>query len=349
MIKEYTTKEAIEYCLENLPRKKHNESRFDEFVTTIEKKGYESDETIDAFFDYLSFETDLRGFWGPGMIYYYIILAPKCRERLMKKIYLYSPLVNSFINFLKEFELQSDIDFVSKIIIEKRNEYPRSFSMLVSAGWDKVALKYCEILDEFPDAKTFEKVERDCEEKFNCPVGAYLLSECMKLIEGCKTLTKAEINFWNENLKLMKKWLTKTEYKAFLSKRYMLLYEQIEIFNRDVQEEVLIRFGQRSISRFLSKGNTKDIAYLLIGKALNKTSMPDLYNLMYKKSYQNKIIDWKGLGKIFEIAYEEVDPSNFEVKDKFERLINVSKDMLNESEELDPDDILGNLIRAIDL
>lgn len=328
MIKEYTTKEAIEYCLENLPRKKHNESRFDEFVTTIEKKGYESDETIDAFFDYLSIETDLRGFWGPGMIYYYIILAPKCRERLMEKIYLYSPLVNSFINFLKEFELQSDIDFVSKIIIEKRNEYPRSFSMLVSAGWDKVARKYCEILDEFPDAKTFEKVERDCEEKFNCPVGAYLLSECMKL---------------------MKKWLTKTEYKAFLSKRYMLLYEQIEIFNRDVQEEVLIRFGQRSISRFVSKGNTKDIAYLLIGKALNKTEMPDLYNLMYKKSYQNKFIDWKRLGKIFEIAYEEIDPSNFEVKDKLERLVNVSKDMLNESEEVDPDDILGNLIRAIDL
>lgn len=348
MFKEYTIRETIEYGMNNLSLAPYNKERFNEATKVFEKKGYESLESIDAFLECLSQEQNERMFWGPDMIYYYIMLTPKCKERFVGNIYLYSPLVNSFINFLQEFELKRDLEYVSKIIIEKRKEYPKSFSMYVSANWKNAALRYCEVVDSFPDAKTFEKVERDCKRKYNCSVGMYWLSECLNLIKDTETLTKAEIDFWNENLKLMKKWLTQTEYKAFLSKRYMLMYEQIKIFNRDVQEEILIRFGQRSISRFVSKGNTEDIAYLLIGKALNKGGVNDLYKLIDANPNQKKFTDWNGLVKIFEKAYEEVEPSNLVIKSRFESLLNISKDMLNEGEEMDPDDVLGNLMRALD-
>lgn len=290
----------------------YNKERLGAFSETVNKNGYDHNETIDAFLNCLSLESE-QMFFNPTMPIMDILRTPACKKRLLETIYKYNGLVSYLLIFFSEFKMKSEYNEVSTLLIEKRKQYYRSFEEFMCFDWESGINLYYKHVKEYPDAEFFEKVEKKYILGYGCSAAGELLKACIKHILENPVDTKAEEKFWNENMQNMIKLLPKKDFTSFLSKRYMLLIPNLEFMNEDVQEVVLRRLGARKPAQIFKEGYTRMIAYYIIGRILN--GEPDVPTLMNALKSQERLVDWKELLRILNVAYEDVDSYKVEWKE----------------------------------
>lgn len=290
----------------------YNKERLEAFSEIVKKNGYDHNETIDTFFNCLSLEAE-QMFFNPTMAILDILRTPACKKRLLETIYKYKGLVSHLLIFFRDFKMKPEYNEVSTLLIEKRTQYYRSFEAFMCFDWEKGINQYYKLLKEYPDAKFFENVEKDYSSEYGYSAAGGLLKACIKHILENPVDTKAEEKFWNENIQNMIKLLPKKDFTSFLSKRYMLLIPNLEFMNEDVQEVVLRRLGGRKPAQIFKEGYTRMIAYYIIGRILNGET--DVATLMNVLKSQERLVDWKELLRILNVAYEDVDSYKVEWKE----------------------------------
>lgn len=290
----------------------YNKERLDAFSEIVKKNGYDHNETIDAFLNCLSLESE-QMFFNPAMAVLDILRTPACKKRLIETIYKYNGLVCELLIFFRDFKMEAEYNEVSTILIENRAQYYRSFESFMFFDREKGVEQYYKCLKAYPDANFFENVEKNYSLAYGYSVAGEFLKACIKHILGNPIDTKAEEKFWNDNMQNMIKLLPKKDFTSFLSKRYMLLIPNLQFMNRDVQEMVVRRLGTRKPAKIFKEGYTRIIAYYIIGRILNGET--DVATLMNMLKTQERLVDWKDLLKILNLAYEDVDSYRVEWKE----------------------------------
>lgn len=316
----------------------YNKERLGAFSEMVNKNGYDITETIDRFFECVSLEVDEQMSFNPTLIILDILRTPACKKRLIETIYKYNGLICHLISFFKDFKMDEEFGKISTILIENRAQYYRSFEVFMCSDFEKGIDEYYKLLDAYPDAKFFESVEKNYDSAYGYSVATELLRVCMKHLLNNSMVTKAEECFWNENNHLMVKWIPKREFAMFLSQRYMLLIPNLEFMNKEIQEIVVKRLGKRQPTRIFKDGNTRMLAYYVIGRILNGNAK--LYCLMNALETQERTVDWKELLRIFSIAYEEIDSYDEYYRKCLKYVIEYAEDCIKAeeydgSEELD--------------